>query len=80
VNALRLFVADDHRLMLSATTRALADAPDLVIVGQAIDGSQVLPGVRATRPDVVLLDLRMPELEGSAASLASACNTPRSAS
>lgn len=64
MNTLRLFVADDHRLMLSATTRALADAPDLEIVGQAIDGSQVLPGVRETGPHVVLLDLRMPELDG----------------
>ena len=64
MDTLRLFVADDHRLMLSATTRALGDAPDLEIVGQATDGSQVLPGVRETRPDVVLLDLRMPELDG----------------
>ena len=66
LTTLRLFLADDHRLMLSATTRALADAPDLEIVGQATDGSRVLQGVRETQPHIVLLDLRMPELDGLA--------------
>jgi two-component system, NarL family, response regulator LiaR len=61
---LRVLVADDHRLMLAAVRRALAGAPDLEIVAEVSAGSHVLPAVRETKPDVVLLDLRMPELDG----------------
>lgn len=64
MNALRVLVADDHRLMLAAVRRALADAADIAIVGEVSVGSHVLPAVRETDPDVVLLDLRMPELDG----------------
>ena len=52
--------------MLAAVRRALADAEDVEIVGEVSVGSQVLPAVRETRPNVVLLDLRMPELDGIA--------------
>jgi DNA-binding NarL/FixJ family response regulator len=57
-------VADDHRLMLAAVRRALAEAEDFEIVGEISVGSRVLPAVRETNPDVVLLDMRMPELDG----------------
>jgi DNA-binding NarL/FixJ family response regulator len=57
-------VADDHRLMLAAIRRALADASDFEIVSEISVGSQVAPAVNETKPDVVLLDLRMPELDG----------------
>jgi DNA-binding NarL/FixJ family response regulator len=63
---LRVLVADDHRLMLAAVRRALATAEDFEIVGEVSVGSHVLPAVRETKPDVVLLDLRMPELDGLA--------------
>ena len=66
MNTLRVLVADDHRLMLAAVRRALADAPDLEIVQEVSVGSHVLPAVREASPDVVLLDLRMPELDGLA--------------
>ena len=62
----RVLVADDHRLMLVAVRRALADAADFEIVGEVSVGSQVVPAARETKPDVVLLDLRMPELDGLA--------------
>jgi DNA-binding NarL/FixJ family response regulator len=57
-------VADDHRLMLAAVRRALAEAEDFEIVGEVSVGSQVVPAVRETNPNVVLLDMRMPELDG----------------
>ena len=63
---LRVLVADDHRLMLAAVRRTLAAAEDFEIVGEVSVGSQVVPAVRETDPDVVLLDLRMPELDGLA--------------
>ena len=66
MKSLRVLVADDHRLMLAAVRRALADAPDFEIVHEVSIGSHVLPAVRETKPDVVLLDLRMPELDGLA--------------
>ena len=63
---LRVLVADDHRLMLAAVRRALADAADFEIVHEVSVGSHVLPAVREHKPDVALLDLRMPELDGLA--------------
>jgi DNA-binding NarL/FixJ family response regulator len=50
--------------MLAAVRRAMADAQDFEIVGEVSVGSRVLPAVREMKPDVVLLDLRMPELDG----------------
>ena len=50
--------------MLAAVRRALADAEDFEIVSEVSVGSRVLPAVRETHPHVVLLDMRMPELDG----------------
>jgi DNA-binding NarL/FixJ family response regulator len=66
MDTLRVLVADDHRLMLTAVRRALAGAEDFEIVGEVSVGSHVVPAVRETKPNVVLLDLRMPELDGLA--------------
>ncbi len=66
LESFRVLVADDHRLMLAAVRRALADAEDLEIVGEVSIGSQVVPAVRETKANVVLLDMRMPELDGLA--------------
>jgi DNA-binding NarL/FixJ family response regulator len=66
VDTLRVLVADDHRLMLTAVRRALAGAEGFEIVGEVSVGSHVVPAVRETNPDIVLLDLRMPELDGIA--------------
>ena len=61
---LRVLVADDHPLMLAAVRRLLEEAPNFEIVGEVSVGSHVLPAVNETHPDVVLLDVRMPELDG----------------
>ena len=66
MDTLRVLVADDHRLMLAAVRRALTSADGFEIVGEVSVGSHVVPAVRETEPDVVLLDLRMPELDGIA--------------
>jgi DNA-binding NarL/FixJ family response regulator len=50
--------------MLEAIRAALADAADIEVVGEARTGAQVLPLVGQTKPDVVLLDIRMPQMDG----------------
>jgi len=60
----RVLIADDHRLMVEGTKHALEKAGGFEIVGEASNGAQVLPLVRRLRPDLVLLDLRMPQMDG----------------
>ena len=62
--AIRVVIADDHRLMLEAIKTALEQADGIEVVGEAISGSQVLPLVAQTEPDLVVLDVRMPEMDG----------------
>ena len=61
---MRVLIADDHRLIVEGIKRALDDSPDFEVVGEASSGSQVLPLVARTSPDLVLLDLRMPGADG----------------
>jgi DNA-binding NarL/FixJ family response regulator len=61
---LRLLLADDHALLFEAIALALENEDDLEIVGCAENGSQVLPLIQQTQPDLVVLDLRMPGMDG----------------
>jgi len=61
---LKIVIADDHQLMIHAIRLALEDREDIEIVGEADSGSKVLPLVSQTSPDLVLLDIRMPEMDG----------------
>jgi DNA-binding NarL/FixJ family response regulator len=61
---LRIFVADDVPDMRALVRFALEDAPDMTVVGEAGNGAEAVQGVGRTRPDVVLLDLSMPDLDG----------------
>jgi DNA-binding NarL/FixJ family response regulator len=63
-----VLLVDDEEL-IRAGLRAIIDAePDLTVVGEAGDGAEVLPLVRKLRPDVVLMDVRMPAVDGIQAS------------
>ncbi|MGP3981743.1 response regulator [Streptomyces sp. KR80] len=64
---IRVLLADDQ-VLVRAGFRALLDAqPDIEVTGEAADGEQALELVRQLCPDVVLMDIRMPELDGLAA-------------
>ncbi|AQZ64032.1 DNA-binding response regulator [[Actinomadura] parvosata subsp. kistnae] len=61
---LRVVIADDEDLIRAGLRIILGSEPDLEVVGEAADGAAVLPVVRRERPDVVLMDVRMPALDG----------------
>jgi two-component system, NarL family, nitrate/nitrite response regulator NarL len=61
---IRVLLADDHALVLQAVRFALEPEPEIEIVGEAKSGSEVLPRVAETEPDLVVLDIRMPGLDG----------------
>ncbi|GAB4188243.1 MAG: response regulator transcription factor [Roseiflexaceae bacterium] len=62
----RLLLADDHRMFRQGLRELLERKTDYEIVGEATTGREVLQLVPALRPDVVLLDLQMPEMDGVA--------------
>ncbi|GAA1111110.1 response regulator transcription factor [Nocardiopsis composta] len=60
----RVLLVDDDALVRSGLVLMLGGAPDVEVVGEAGDGSEVMDLVRRTRPDVVLMDIRMPGTDG----------------
>jgi two-component system, NarL family, response regulator len=62
--SIRVLVVDDHPIVRQGLVSILEDEPDMVIVGQASDGNEAIAQFRLHQPDVVLLDLRMPQLGG----------------
>jgi len=63
----RVLIVDDDALVRAGLSMILGGAPDVVVVGEAADGVEVLAAVAQTRPDVVLMDIRMPRMDGLAA-------------
>lgn len=63
---LRILIADDHPLMLRSVRQALESAGEIEVVGEATRGSQVVPLITRVQPDLALLDVRMPDLDGFA--------------
>jgi DNA-binding NarL/FixJ family response regulator len=63
---IRLLIADDHPVVRDGLRGMVAGQPDLEVVGEAATGTEALALVPRVRPDVALVDLRMPELDGVA--------------
>ncbi len=61
---IRVLIVDDHRLVRIGLTRMLAEARGIVIVGEADSGERALELVRESKPNVILMDLRMPGIGG----------------
>ena len=73
----RLIIADDHALVRSGMRSMLAGEAGLEVVGEAADGAEALELCRRLRPDLVLMDVRMPGMDGFAATRAIKEELPR---
>jgi DNA-binding NarL/FixJ family response regulator len=62
--SIRVLVVDDQALVRAGFVKLLEPEPDVRIVGEAADGSEAVSAAGLTRPDVVLMDIRMPRLDG----------------
>ncbi|HYF96389.1 MAG TPA: response regulator transcription factor [Symbiobacteriaceae bacterium] len=63
-DAIRVVVCDDHSIVREGLKAVLSDGDTFTVVGEASDGQQAVEVARRTRPDVMLLDLQMPEMGG----------------
>jgi two-component system, NarL family, nitrate/nitrite response regulator NarL len=60
----RVIIAEEHPLYREGVVRAIKERPELELVGEAADGRQALALIRELQPDVAVLDVKMPELDG----------------
>jgi len=74
--SIRVLIADDHPLMRDGIAAAVQSENDLIVVGQAADGAEAIVQYRALRPDVALIDLQMPGVDGLTAISAIATEFP----
>ena len=61
---IRVLVADDHTVVRKGVCALLATEPDIQVVGEAADGQDAIAKVQALEPDVILMDLVMPQVDG----------------
>jgi DNA-binding NarL/FixJ family response regulator len=61
---IRILAVDDHPMLREGIAAAIARQSDMVLVGEAVNGREAIETFRTTRPDVTLMDLQMPEMNG----------------
>lgn len=71
-----IVIADDHPVMLEGTAQLFAECPDLLVVGTATTGEETLQLVAVLRPDLLILDIRLPDISGIAVAKAIRKNAP----
>jgi DNA-binding NarL/FixJ family response regulator len=64
VEAIKILIADDHQVVREGLNAMLSREADFKVVGEAKDGAEAINKVKELTPDVVLMDLRMPEMDG----------------
>jgi DNA-binding NarL/FixJ family response regulator len=74
---LRLLIADDERLFRQSLRKLLESAKDIKVVGEAADGQEAVLKARETTPDIALLDVRMPKMDGIKAAKLISATVPR---
>ena len=63
-DGIRVVIADDQELVRAGFAMVIGSQPDMAVVGQASDGAQAVASAESLRPDVVLMDVRMPGMDG----------------
>ncbi|MDD5171221.1 MAG: response regulator transcription factor [Syntrophales bacterium] len=61
---IRIFITDDHAIVRDGLRQLLNGQPDMMVVGEAGDANEALEKVKSIRPDVILLDITMPQISG----------------
>lgn len=61
---IKVLIADDQELIRQSLQIVLDSKPDLTVCGVAADGNEVIRGIRKEKPDVILMDIRMPKMDG----------------
>ena len=61
---IRVLVADDHTIVRSGVHMLLETEPDFVVVGEALNGSEAIELAQSLKPDLILMDITMPEMDG----------------
>jgi DNA-binding NarL/FixJ family response regulator len=74
---LRLLIADDERLFRQSLRKLLESARDIKVVAEAVDGQEAVLKARETEPDIALLDVRMPKMDGIKAAKLISTMAPR---
>lgn len=76
MSPIRVLLVDDHPVVRSGLAGLLSAEPDVEVVGEAADGAAAVEAARTLVPDLVLMDLRMPVLDGAAATARIRAETP----
>ena len=74
---IRVFIADDHRLVLAGLKALVQDNPTVEVIGEAVDGESALQLATELMPDVMVLDLSMPGMNGIRVAQALRARCPR---
>lgn len=74
---IKIVLTDDHQALIDGIKLSIMKEPELQIVGEANDGNQVVEVVRKTNPDVLILDIRMPNCDGFHAAKMIKKNNPK---
>jgi two-component system, NarL family, nitrate/nitrite response regulator NarL len=64
VSATRILIADDHEVVRAGVRSLLEGRPDYEVCGEAVNGRQVVALAQQLKPDIVIMDVTMPELNG----------------